>query len=156
MATFYSLINARFNERRSDAILHAFVAIIGDILSSHDKNQIHVYNHVRVHTVYLIDCELRVCFRSIFSKRKSKHVNPYTNTLKPTVISSSRERQARVRHIELLPVPSANGSFFLSLDPSMMKPYWLVLTANNISESAGEPALLCNLARVSLLTNSKF
>ena len=38
------MINARFNERRTDANRE-------DILSSHDKNQIHVHNHVRVHTV---------------------------------------------------------------------------------------------------------
>ena len=38
------MINARFNERRTDANR-------GDILSSHDKNQIHVRNHARVHTV---------------------------------------------------------------------------------------------------------
>ena len=31
-----------FNERRTDANLHTFVAIIADISSSHDKNQIHV------------------------------------------------------------------------------------------------------------------
>ena len=37
------MINARFNERRTDANR-------GDILSSHDKNQIHVHNHARVHT----------------------------------------------------------------------------------------------------------
>ena len=36
--------NARLNERRTDANR-------GDILSSHDKNQIHVHNHARVHTV---------------------------------------------------------------------------------------------------------
>ena len=47
---------SRFNERRTDENLHAFVAIIADISSSHDKNQIHVHNHARVH----IDCE-RVC-----------------------------------------------------------------------------------------------
>ena len=51
MPNFYSLINARFKERRTDANLHACVAIIGDILSSHDKNQIHVHNHARVHTL---------------------------------------------------------------------------------------------------------
>ena len=39
-----TLINSRFNERRTDANR-------GDILSSHDKNQIHVHNHARVHTV---------------------------------------------------------------------------------------------------------
>ena len=44
MPNFYSMINARFNERRIDANR-------GDILSSHDKNQIHVHNHARVHTV---------------------------------------------------------------------------------------------------------
>ena len=38
------MINARFNERRTDANR-------GDILSSHDKNQIHVHDHARVHTV---------------------------------------------------------------------------------------------------------
>ena len=38
------MINAKFNERRTDANR-------GDILSSHDKNQIHVHNHARVHTV---------------------------------------------------------------------------------------------------------
>ena len=41
---FIIIINARFNERRTDANR-------GDILSSHDKNQIHVHNHARVHTV---------------------------------------------------------------------------------------------------------
>ena len=54
------LINARFNGRLTHANLHAFAAIIGDILPSHDKNQIHVHNHAGVHTVSLIDCE-RVC-----------------------------------------------------------------------------------------------
>ena len=44
MPNVYSMINARFNERRADANR-------GDILSSHDKNQIHVHNHARVHTV---------------------------------------------------------------------------------------------------------
>ena len=44
MPNFYSMINARFNERRTDANR-------GDILSSHDKNQLHVHNHARVHTV---------------------------------------------------------------------------------------------------------
>ena len=38
------MINARFNERRTDANR-------GDILSSHYKNRIHVQNHARVHTV---------------------------------------------------------------------------------------------------------
>ena len=38
------MINARFNDRRTNANR-------GNILSSHDKNQIHVNNHARVHTV---------------------------------------------------------------------------------------------------------
>ena len=51
MPNFYSLINAKFNECWTDANLHAFVAIIGDILFSHDINQIHVHNHARAHSV---------------------------------------------------------------------------------------------------------
>ena len=35
----------------------------------------------------------------------------------------------------------------------MMKSYGLVLITNLVSEGSGEPALLCNLARVTLLTN---
>ena len=38
----------------------------------------------------------------------------------------------------------------------MMKSYGLVLITNVIREGSGEPALLCNLVRVTLLTNSKF
>ena len=38
----------------------------------------------------------------------------------------------------------------------MMKTYGLVLITNVISEGSGELALLCNLVRVTLLTNSKF
>ena len=37
----------------------------------------------------------------------------------------------------------------------MMKSYGLVLITNVISEGSGETVLLCNLVRVSLLTNSK-
>ena len=43
-ALMHAMINARFNERPADANR-------GNILSSHDKNQIHVHNHARVHTV---------------------------------------------------------------------------------------------------------
>ena len=38
----------------------------------------------------------------------------------------------------------------------MMKSYGLVLITNVISEGLGEPALLCNPVRVTLLTNLKF
>ena len=82
MPNYYPLINARFNERRADANLHAFdiVAIIGDILSSHDKNQIHVHNHARVHTVS--------CDHGAYSRNGS----PYSNKIHSffSVISSWR------------------------------------------------------------------
>ena len=68
---------SRFNERRTDANLHA-LQIFRPVMT---KNQIHLHNHARVH----IDCE-RVCdhwaFPSLFSKRESKHGNSYTNTTK--------------------------------------------------------------------------
>ena len=38
----------------------------------------------------------------------------------------------------------------------MIKPYGLVLITNEISEGSGEPALLCNLVRVTMFTNSVF
>ena len=38
----------------------------------------------------------------------------------------------------------------------MMKSYGLVVLTNVIREGSGEPALLCNLVRVKLLTNLKF
>ena len=48
MRVYPALMHAKLlfnvNERRTDANR-------GDILSSHDKNQIHVHNHARVHTV---------------------------------------------------------------------------------------------------------
>ena len=92
------MINAWFNERRTDANR-------GDILSSHDKNQIHVHNHARVHTVSYV----------------SVIIEPFWSFF---VINMPKR---------------------LSLDPSMMKPYRLVFIINVISESSGEPVLLCNL-----------
>ena len=53
------MINARFNERRADANR-------GDILSGHDKNQIHVHNHARVHTVSYVSVIIEPFW---FSKR---------------------------------------------------------------------------------------
>ena len=100
MPNFYSMINARFNERRTDANG-------GDILSSHVKNQIHVHNHACVHTVSYV----------------SVIIEPFWSfcVICPSVFF-----------------------FFESLDPSMMKPYWLVFITNVISEGSGEPVLLCN------------
>ena len=46
------MLNARLNERRTDANR-------GDILSSHDKNQIHVHNHARVHTVSYVSAIIK-------------------------------------------------------------------------------------------------
>ena len=71
MPNFYSMINARFNERRTDANR-------GDILSSHDKNKIHVHNHARVHTVSYVSVIIEpfwsLCVsrevRTSFSSRK--------------------------------------------------------------------------------------
>ena len=50
------MINARFNERRTDANR-------GDILFSHDKNQIHVHNHARVHTVSYVAFLVFLCLK---------------------------------------------------------------------------------------------
>ena len=44
---------SRFNERWTDANLHAFVAIIADISSSRDKNQKHVHNHAHAHWLWM-------------------------------------------------------------------------------------------------------
>ena len=77
---------SRFSERQTDANLHAFVAIIGDILSSHDKNQIRSNNHVRVQQHN--DCE------SIFSNGNLSTLILIPTLPKPTayfsVISSWR------------------------------------------------------------------
>ena len=103
---------SRFNERRTDANLHAFVAIIGDILSSHDKNQIHVHNHARVHI------ELWTCLWSLSLSIGNLSMLFLIPTLpKPTayfsVISSRRllnQENAHTRHGELL--RNAHVSFF--------------------------------------------
>ena len=91
------MINARFNDANR-----------GDILSTHDKNQIHVHNHARVHTVSYV----------------SVIIEPFWSFC---VINMPKRL------------------FFESLDPSMMKPYRLVLITNVINEGSGEPVLLCNL-----------
>ena len=50
------MINARFNERRTDANRE-------DILSGHDKNHIHVHNHARVHTVSYMSVIIEPCHK---------------------------------------------------------------------------------------------
>ena len=101
------MINARFNERWADANR-------GDILSSHDKNQIHVHNHARVHTVSYVSVIIEP-FWSFFVINMPKRL------------------------------------FFESLDPSMMKPYRLVLSQMLSAKAQGS---LCFCAISS--GNSKF
>ena len=67
MPNFYSMINASFNERRTDANRR-------DILSSHDKNQIHVHNHARVHTVSYVSVIIEPFFL-VFLCHKYAHAS---------------------------------------------------------------------------------
>ena len=89
------MINAKFNERRTDANR-------GDILSSHDKNQIHVHSHARVHTMSYV----------------SVIIEPFWSFC---VINMPK----RFLFVFLF-------VFFESLDPSTMKPYRLVFITNVI------------------------
>ena len=144
MPNYYPLINARFNERRTDANLHVFVAIIGDILSNHDKNQIHVHNHARVHTVSLIGCE-RDCDHGAYSRNGS----PYSNKIQSffSVISSWRllnQENAHARVCDMENFYSMPMHLFLITGSE----YGLVLITNVISKGSGESVLLCNLVRV--------
>ena len=72
------LINALVSINVGLMRMHAFVAIIEDILSSHDKNQI----HVQYTTTCACTLIVNVSVITEPSKRESKHVNPYTNTIK--------------------------------------------------------------------------
>ena len=89
MPNFYSKINARFNERRTDANR-------GDILSSHDKNQIHVHNHARVHTVSYVSviiepfwsfCVINMPKRLFFESLDPSMMKPYRLVFITNVIS---------------------------------------------------------------------
>ena len=86
LCNFYSMINARFNERQTDANR-------GDILSSHDKNQIHVHNHARVHTVSYMSviiepfCVINMPKRLFFGITGSEHDKPYPLVFITNVIS---------------------------------------------------------------------
>ena len=135
MPNYYPLINARFNERRTDANLHAFVAIIGDIFSSHDKNQIHVHNHARMHTVSKIGCE-RDCDHGAYSLIRTI-----------SVISSWRllnQQNAHARVCDMENFYAMPMHLFLITGSE----YGLVLITNVISEGSGKSVLLCNLVRV--------
>ena len=86
------MINARFNERRTDAN-H------GDILSSHDKIQIHVHNHARVHTVsyvsviiepfwsFCVNMPKRLSFFFFFESLDLSMIKPYRLVFITNVIS---------------------------------------------------------------------
>ena len=80
------MINARFNERRTDANR-------GDILSSYDKNQIHVHNHARVHTMSYVSviiepfCVINMPKRLFFESLNPSLMKPYRLVFITNVIS---------------------------------------------------------------------
>ena len=83
------MINARFNERRTDTSR-------GDVLSSHDKNQIHVRNHARVHTVSYVFviiepfwsfCVINMPKRLFFESLNPSMMKPYRLVSITNVIS---------------------------------------------------------------------
>ena len=126
MPNFYSLINTTFIESRTDANLHDFVAIVEDILSSHDKSQIHVHNHARIEYSRKENLCMSILIRT-----------PPKSTAYFSVFPHQENVHARVCDMENI----------------YTMPMHLFLI--NGSEP-GEPMLLCNLVRVSLLFNSKF
>ena len=75
------MINARFNERRTDANRE-------DILSSHDKNQIHVHNHARVHTVsyvsVIIEPVWSFCVINMPTRLFFESLDPTPSMMKPS------------------------------------------------------------------------
>ena len=133
--------------------MHAFVAVIEDILSSHDKNQIHVQ--------YTTTCTCTLILSL------SVIIEPF----------HQYSRNGNLSTIIFIPTPSkptAYSSFIsswrlLNQEIARTRATWRTSTqcpciflitgsehADVISEGSGEPALLCNLDRVTLLTNSKF
>ena len=89
MPNFYSMINARFNERRT-------YANRGDILSSYDKNQIHVHNHTRVRTVSYVSviiepfwsfCVINMPKRLFFESLDPSMMKPYRLVFITNVVS---------------------------------------------------------------------
>ena len=109
----YSLINARFNEHRTDANLQAFVAISGDILSSHDKNQKLVHNHACVHWLW-------TCLWSFsHSDQYSRNVNPYTKTTKTHHFPNEENTHAflmKRTHTQVCLLRNAYASFLFFLN----------------------------------------
>ena len=75
------MINASFNERRTDANRR-------DILSSHDRNQIHVHNHARVHTVSYVSVIIEPFFL-VFLCHKYAHASFFAS-LDPSMMKPYR------------------------------------------------------------------
>ena len=134
--------------------IHAFVAIIEDILSSHDKNQIQgtctIHNHARVRLIVNVSMIIEPFHQYSRNGILSTLILIPTSS-KPTAYSSvisswrllNQENARTRRHDELL--RNAPVSFLITGSEH----------DDVISEGSGEPALLCNLVRVTLLTNSK-
>ena len=142
MPNFYSLINALGSMNVGLVQMHAFVAIIEDILSSHDKNQINVQNTTT-----------RACTLIV---NVSVIIEPF----------HQYSRNGNLSTLNLMPTPSwrllnqENARTRATWRTSTQCPCIFLITgsehADVISEGSGEPALMCNLDRVTLLTNSKF
>ena len=149
MPNFYSLLNALGSMNVGLMQMHAFVAIIEDILSSHDKNQIHVQYTTKRACTLIVNV--------------------------PVIIEPFHQysRNGNLSWLILIPTPSkptAYSSVFsswrlLNQENARTRATWrtvyrFLITGSEhedvISVGSGEPALLCNLVRVTLLTNSKF
>ena len=82
MPNFCSMINARFNERWTDANRR-------DILSSHDKNQIHVHNHARIHIVSYVSLIIE-SFWSFCAINMPKRLFFFFESLDPSMMKPYR------------------------------------------------------------------
>ena len=76
------MINARFNERRTDANRR-------DILSSHVENQIHVHNHARVRTVSYVSVIIEPFFL-VFLCHKYAQASSFFASLDPSMTKPYR------------------------------------------------------------------
>ena len=134
--------------------MHTFVAIIENILSSHDKNQIHVqYTTTRA-------CILIVNVSVIIEPfhQYSRKGNLSTLVLIPT---PSKPTAYSIVIFSWRLLNQENGRTRATCRTSTQCPciFFLITGSEHddvISEGSGEPVLLCNLVRITLLTNSKF
>ena len=149
MPNFYFLLNALGSMNVGLMQMHAFVAIIEDIFSSHDKNQIHEqYTTKRA-------CTLIVNVPVIIEPfhQYSRNGNLSWLILIPTPSKPTAYSMATFKSRERTHTCDMENFYAMSV-------YRFLITGSEhedvISEGSGEPALLCNLVRVTLLTNSKF